>query len=66
MGGEAEGVEGVRTEVRKRVAEGADVIKVMTTGGFMTPGSHPSEARYTLEELQAIREEVSAILSLQS
>ena len=66
MGGEAEGVKGVRTEVRKRVAEGADVIKVMTTGGFMTPGSHPSEARYTLEELQAIREEVSAILSLQS
>ena len=55
----------MRAEVRKRVAEGADVIKVMTTGGFMTPGSHPSEARYTLEELQAIREEVSATHILQ-
>lgn len=36
------------------------MIKVMTTGGFMTFGSHPSEARYSVEELTAIREEAHA------
>lgn len=50
----------VREQTQKRIAEGADVIKVMTTGGFMTFGSHPSEARYTVEELTAIREEAHA------
>jgi hypothetical protein len=28
----------------------------MSTGGFMTAGSHPAKARYTVEELKAIRE----------
>lgn len=57
MGGVASGVEGVRAEVRKRAAEGADLIKVMSTGGFMTAGSHPSKARYSLEEMEAIVDE---------
>ena len=57
MGGTAQGVEGVRAEVRKRAAEGADLIKVMSTGGFMTAGSHPSQARYTVEELEAVVDE---------
>jgi imidazolonepropionase-like amidohydrolase len=54
MGGEAEGVDGVRAEVRKRAMEGADLIKVMSTGGFMTAGTDPAKCRYSLEELQAI------------
>lgn len=57
LGGECSGVEGVRAEVRKRAAEGADLIKVMSTGGFMTAGSRPSVARYTLEEMFAIKDE---------
>lgn len=59
MGGVAQGVESVRAEVRKRAKEGADLIKVMSTGGFMTAGSHPSQARYTVEELEAIKDEAS-------
>lgn len=59
MGGVCGGVEGVRNEVRKRAAEGVDVIKVMSTGGFMTPGSHPSQARFTQEELDAIKDEAN-------
>jgi imidazolonepropionase-like amidohydrolase len=59
MGGVAQGVEGVRGEVRKRAAEGADLIKVMSTGGFMTAGSHPSEGRYTVEELEAVKDEAT-------
>ncbi len=54
MGGEASGVDEVRAMVRRRASEGADLIKVMTTGGFMTAGTHPWEARYSHEELVAI------------
>lgn len=57
MGGEAEGIDGVRAEVRKRATEGADLIKVMSTGGFMTAGTHPGKARYSLDELRAIVDE---------
>jgi len=57
MGGVAEGVEEVREAVRRRAAEGADLVKVMTTGGFMTAGSHPWQTRYSLEELRAIVEQ---------
>ena len=57
MGGVAEGIEGVRAAVRKRANEGADLIKVMSTGGFMTAGSHPSQAGYTVKELEAIKDE---------
>ncbi|KAK7043869.1 hypothetical protein VNI00_008035 [Paramarasmius palmivorus] len=55
-GGVAQGVEACRAEAKKRVDEGVDVIKVMSTGGFMTAGSHPAKARYTIEELKAIKE----------
>ncbi|KAL2670357.1 hypothetical protein Neosp_014824 [[Neocosmospora] mangrovei] len=57
MGGICSGVEGVRAEVRKRHAEGADLIKVMATGGFMTAGSHPSKACFSQEEMTAIADE---------
>jgi imidazolonepropionase-like amidohydrolase len=57
MGGVCGGDDGVRAEVRKRAAEGADLIKVMSTGGFMTAGSHPSQARFTQEEMDAIADE---------
>ncbi|KAL3475448.1 hypothetical protein BJX99DRAFT_259395 [Aspergillus californicus] len=57
MGGECQGVDGVVAEVRKRKAEGADVIKVMATGGFMTANTHPSKARFSQAEMTAIAEE---------
>ncbi|KAK1232524.1 hypothetical protein PQX77_004332 [Marasmius sp. AFHP31] len=59
-GGIATGVEDCRREAKKRIKEGVDVIKVMSTGGFMTAGSNPSKARYTVEELKAIADEAHA------
>jgi imidazolonepropionase-like amidohydrolase len=57
MGGEAEGVEGVRAGVRERVERGVDVIKVMATGGELTPGTLPHEPSYGPAELRAAAEE---------
>ena len=53
MGGEADGVEGVRTAVRQLLKDGVDFIKVMTTGGG-TRTSYPTRPSYGLDELKAI------------
>lgn len=54
MGGEADGELGVRVAVRERVKAGVDWIKVMASGGNMTPGSNPFAAQYSVAELRAI------------
>jgi imidazolonepropionase-like amidohydrolase len=56
MGSQADGVDGVRKEVRRLVHEGADYIKVMTSGGS-TRGTVPAAASYSLQELTAIVDE---------
>jgi imidazolonepropionase-like amidohydrolase len=53
LGGEADGVEGLRVAVGERVSRGADVIKIMATGGAITPGWRPHESQYAREELEA-------------
>lgn len=60
LGGEADGVDGVRAAVKEHADRGVDVIKVMTSGGELTPGTHSHEASYTAEELTAIAEEAHA------
>jgi imidazolonepropionase-like amidohydrolase len=40
--------------VRRRVAEGADLIKVMASGGHMTPGTDPRAAEVSLEDMISI------------
>ncbi len=57
MGGEADGELEIRRGVRARVKRGVDVIKVMATGGNMTPGTNPMEAQFTVEELAAAVQE---------
>ena len=56
MGGEADGVEGVRSATRQLIKEGADFIKVMATGGS-TQTSDPFRPAYTVEELRSITDE---------
>ena len=56
MGSQADGVEGVRKEVRKLVHLGADYIKVMASGGS-TVGTRPNEASYSLDEMKALVDE---------
>jgi imidazolonepropionase-like amidohydrolase len=60
LGGEADGIRGVRDAVRERVARGADVIKIMATGGNMTPTLGPHESQYSAAELAAAVEEAHA------
>ncbi|UNX53807.1 amidohydrolase family protein [Georgenia sp. TF02-10] len=58
FGGEADGIDDLRRVVRRNVREGADVIKVMASGGNMTPSSPPPwQPQFTVEELRAIVEE---------
>jgi imidazolonepropionase-like amidohydrolase len=54
MGGEADGELGVRVAVRERARAGVDWIKVMASGGNMTPGTNVNAAQYTVGELSAI------------
>jgi len=47
--------------VRTHHKHGADLIKVMSTGGFMTAGSAPWYAQFTVSELAAVVEEASRL-----
>ncbi|MEZ4482440.1 MAG: amidohydrolase family protein [Dehalococcoidia bacterium] len=57
IGGEADGALEVRTRVREFVRSGVDWIKIMATGGNMTPGTNTLAAQFRVEELQAAVEE---------
>lgn len=60
LGGETDGVDGMRSAVRERVARGVDVIKVMASGGNMTPTVAPHESQLGLAELRAAADEAHA------
>lgn len=53
MGGEASGVDGIREAVRLRAAAGADLVKIMGSGGVFTPGTDVTRPQFTDEELTA-------------
>lgn len=61
MGGECDDLEGVRHRVRLHHKMGVDLIKVMSTGGFMTEGSAPWFAQFTEEQLQAAVDEAHRV-----
>ena len=48
----ADGPDEVLKAVREQIQAGSDVIKLMATGGVMTPGVNPEDAHYTEEELR--------------
>jgi imidazolonepropionase-like amidohydrolase len=60
MGGEAAGPQELRAAVRVRAERGADVIKVMASGGLMTAGTDVLACQYRPEELRAVVEEAHA------
>jgi imidazolonepropionase-like amidohydrolase len=57
MGREADGEAEVRKAVREQLKAGADVIKLMATGGVMTMGVEAGAPQYSFEELRAGVEE---------
>jgi imidazolonepropionase-like amidohydrolase len=61
MGGEADSEDDLRRLVRTHHKHGADLIKVMSTGGFMTTGSAPWYAQFTAAQLAVIVEEAARV-----
>lgn len=57
MGGEADGELGIRKAVREHVKAGVDWIKVMASGGNMTPRTNTFAPQFTVDELRACIEE---------
>jgi imidazolonepropionase-like amidohydrolase len=57
LGRVADGVDEVVKAVREQIHAGCDQVKIMATGGVMTPGVNPEDAHFSAEELAAgIRE----------
>ena len=59
-GGEADSADDVAAIARRQVEAGADVIKVMASGGNFTPSSSPRARQYPPEVLATIVETASA------
>src|SRR5882724_4039564 len=57
--GEANGPWEVRQRIRQLVHDGADHIKVLSSGAVLTHGSNPKSQEFTLEELQAAVDEAA-------
>lgn len=57
MGIEADGVDECRKAARTIIKNGADVVKIMATGGVLTPGVEPGAAQLTMEEIKAAVDE---------
>jgi len=54
--GVCDGGEGVRAKVREMVRAGADVIKIASSGGFLSPFDDPKLPHFTQSEVEAIVE----------
>jgi imidazolonepropionase-like amidohydrolase len=61
MGGEADSDDELRRLVRTHHKHGTDLIKVMSTGGFMTSGSAPWYAQFSTAQLAVIVEEAARV-----
>ncbi len=49
--------QGIRAAVRERAARGCDVVKIMASGGSLTPGSNQADSQFGLAELRAAVDE---------
>jgi len=61
MGGAASGEQELRQAVRDRADRGADIVKIMTSGGAMTVGTDVLACQFTLDELRAVVDEAHAV-----
>jgi imidazolonepropionase-like amidohydrolase len=61
LGGEVDTEQDVRRMVRRHHKNGVDVVKIMSTGGFMTEGSAPWFAQFEPAEVQAAVEEAHRV-----
>ncbi len=56
----ADGEDGVRQAAREELRKGADLIKVMVSGGVGSPHDHLENTQYSLEELRVVVQEAEA------
>lgn len=59
--GIVDGADECRKGARKRIREGADLIKIMTTGGVLSEKDTPSQSQFTDEEIRAFTEEAHRV-----
>ncbi|HEX9064735.1 MAG TPA: amidohydrolase family protein [Streptosporangiaceae bacterium] len=59
--GLADGPEEMRKRVREIIRAGADVIKVHTSGGVLSPRDNPRHAQFRPDELAALMAEATAV-----
>jgi len=57
----ADGPDECRKTARKRVRDGADCLKIMTTGGVLSEKDAPDQAQYTDAEIRAFTEEAERV-----
>lgn len=60
MGGEVDGTDRIRSAVAQRAERGVDVVKVMASGGALTPGTDVTRCQFTLDELRLLVDEAHA------
>lgn len=61
FGLEADSEDDLRRAVRAQVKAGADYIKVMVSGGALTPRTNPVESQYSPAQMRAIAEEAARL-----
>ena len=57
----ADGADDVRRAVREQLRHDVDQIKIMASGGAMSPGDELDTTQYTVEELRAAVDEARAV-----
>lgn len=57
IGREADGPVEIVRAVREQLAAGADFIKIIASGGVLTPGTSPDQAQYSVEEIRTAVQE---------
>jgi imidazolonepropionase-like amidohydrolase len=60
MGGESDGSAELRAAVKQRVERRADVVKVMASGGVLTPGTNVMQCQFSASDLRLVVEEAHA------
>jgi imidazolonepropionase-like amidohydrolase len=59
--GVADGVDEVRKKVRFNIQQGADLIKILATGGVLSANDDPRHTGYTQDEMRAIVDEANRL-----
>jgi len=57
----ADGPDECRKEARKRIREGVDLLKIMTTGGVLSEKDAPDQSQFTDSEVAAMTEEAHRV-----